>query len=258
MTDRQPQPAAPRRRWWNLLFAVLMLGLTATFLWLGAWQLQRLEEKQALIQIVADRMDSAPLRLPPVGEWEMVGWERYDYQPVSLTGSFLHASTVLVFTSLSSPNGRHSGPGYWVMAPFRLASGGTVFVNRGFVPESSRAGFVDGGAGPAGELTLTGIARLSEAAGSFTPETDSTRRMDWVRDVDRLALQAQEDLTPLAPIFVDLPAGEAGALPQGGETVLTFTNNHLGYAITWFGFALITPLLLLVWLTAQWRARRSP
>jgi surfeit locus 1 family protein len=71
-------------------------------------------------------------------------------------------------------------------------------------------------------------------------------------------MQADADLTPLAPIFVDLPAGEAGALPQGGETVLTFTNNHLGYAITWFGFALITPILLLVWLLAQRRPRKAP
>ncbi|HEV7276910.1 MAG TPA: SURF1 family protein [Devosiaceae bacterium] len=258
MTDRQPQAAAPRRRWWNLLFIVLMLGLTVIFLWLGNWQLQRLDEKQALIATVAARMDSAPLRLPPVAEWDFVGWERYDYQPVTLTGSFRHDSTVLVFTSLSAPNGRHSGPGYWVMAPFELDAGGFVFLNRGFVPQSSRAAFVDGGAAPTGRLTLTGIARLSEEAGSFTPDTDSTRRMDWVRDVERLALQSDADLTPLAPVFVDLPAGDEGALPQGGETVLTFTDNHLGYAITWFGFALITPLLLLVWLLAQRRARKVP
>jgi surfeit locus 1 family protein len=26
-------------------------------------------------------------------------------------------------------------------------------------------------------------------------------------------------------------------LPQGGETVVDFPNNHLQYAITWFGLA---------------------
>jgi surfeit locus 1 family protein len=26
-------------------------------------------------------------------------------------------------------------------------------------------------------------------------------------------------------------------LPQGGETVVSFPNSHLGYAITWFGLA---------------------
>lgn len=258
MNERSAGRQPRYRRWWNLAFILLMLGLTAAFLWLGNWQLQRLAEKERLIATVADRMDSAPLPLPRVAEWDVVGWERYDYQPVRLSGSFRHEATVLVFTSLAAANGRHSGPGYWVMAPFELESGGTVFVNRGFVPDSSRAAFADGGAGPTGQRALTGIARLPEQAGSFTPDPDTTRRIDWVRDVERLALQVEDDLTPLAPIFVDLPAGEAGALPQGGETILTFTNNHLGYAVTWFGFALITPILLLVWLLGQRRPRRVP
>ena len=258
MTERSEAAPPPHRRWWNLAFVLLMLGLTGVFLWLGYWQLQRLDEKQRLIDTVAARMDSAPLSLPPVAEWDFVGWVRYDYQPVRLTGTFRHEATVLVFTSLTTANGRHSGPGYWVMAPLELTAGGTVFVNRGFVPDSSRAAFADGGLGPTGVRTIVGIARLSEEAGSFTPDPDRARGIDWVRDVARLALQADTDLSPLAPIFVDLPAGEAGALPQGGETVFTFTNNHLGYVITWFGFALITPILLLVWLLAQRRPRRSP
>ena len=28
-----------------------------------------------------------------------------------------------------------------------------------------------------------------------------------------------------------------GGMPQGGETIVSFPNNHLGYAITWFGLA---------------------
>jgi surfeit locus 1 family protein len=257
MTEPRSE-VAPSRRWRNLVFVLLMLALTGVFLWLGYWQLQRLDEKQALMATVAERMDSAPLPLPPVADWEMVGWDRYDYQPVRVTGSFRHEATVLVFTSLAAAKGRHSGPGYWVMTPFELEAGGTVYVNSGFVPDSSRTAFADGGAGPTGTLSLVGIARRSEEASSFTPDPDSARGLDWIRNAERLALQAEADLAPLAPIFIDLPAGEAGALPQGGETVLTFTNNHLGYAITWFGFALITPILLLVWMRAQRRQRRTP
>ncbi len=64
------------------------------------------------------------------------------------------------------------------------------------------------------------------------------------------------DLTPpVAPIFVDLPAAAPGALPQGGETVLDFPNNHLGYVITWFGFALLVPFLLWFWVRRQRRGR---
>ena len=48
-----------------------------------------------------------------------------------------------------------------------------------------------------------------------------------------------------------------GTLPQGGETVVEFPNNHLGYAITWFGFALIAPILLVFWLRRTRRPRPS-
>jgi surfeit locus 1 family protein len=58
---------------------------------------------------------------------------------------------------------------------------------------------------------------------------------------------------PLFGLTVDAPAGEAGALPQGGETVIEFPNNHFGYALTWFGFALLTPVLLAFWVYRQVR-----
>jgi len=98
---------------------------------------------------------------------------------------------------------------------------------------------------------LSGIARRPEQPGPFTPEADPANRIDWVRDIDRLALLADPSLSPFAPVYLDLPAGAPGTLPQGGETVLALPNNHLGYALTWFGFALLTPVLLAFWLRRQ-------
>lgn len=255
----QPGMAAPRHwRWSDLVFALLMLVLTGLFVALGLWQLQRLGEKEALVATVASRMDDAPVGLPDARAWAGTDWERFNYRPVILDGTFRLDDTVLVFTSLGSANGQYSGPGYWVMTPLQLAGGGSIFVNRGFVPQESGAAFASGGADPSGSVTLTGIGRLPEAASSFTPAADIAKRIEWVRDIDRLALLAEPDLVPFAPLYVDLPAGDAGSLPQGGETRLDFSNNHLGYAYTWFGFALITPALLLVWLFAGRRPRRAP
>jgi surfeit locus 1 family protein len=77
-----------------------------------------------------------------------------------------------------------------------------------------------------------------------------------VRDPQRLGALVDPALAPFAPFYVDLPAGPAGTLPQGGETVISFPNNHLGYAMTWYGFAIITPIMLAVWLRRQSRPRR--
>jgi surfeit locus 1 family protein len=255
-----PDSAAPPSRFrsgaiGSAIFVVLMLALTALFAGLGFWQWERLAEKQALIAAVESRLTLPPEHLPAVSEWEAIGPEFYDYRPLTVTGTYVPEGTVLVFTSLAGAKGEHSGPGYWVMTPFVVVGGGSVFVNRGFVPQASGPAFAGGGATPPGSITLTGIGRVSEKAGSFTPGTDVENRVEWVRNVERLARLAGPAAPPFAPVYLDLPAGDPGALPQGGETVVEFPNNHLGYALTWFGFALLTPVMLAFWLL---RKRRRP
>ncbi|MDB5612620.1 MAG: hypothetical protein JWQ22_273, partial [Devosia sp.] len=48
--------------------------------------------------------------------------------------------------------------------------------------------------------------------------------------------------------------GAPGELPQGGETVVEFPNNHLGYAYTWYGFAIVAVVMLVYWI---WRERAN-
>jgi surfeit locus 1 family protein len=249
---------APRGkvRWMFWTFVGLMLGLTGLFITLGAWQLNRLAEKEALIAAVTDRMDDTPIPLPPVAEWIGFDPEVYNFRPVRITGNFRHDQAVLVFTSLAEPRGQYNGIGYWVMTPFVLDTGGTVLVNRGFVPERLANTYADDKAGPIGPMTLTGIGRVSETVNAFTPAADVNKHIDYVRDTKRLAGIADPGLAPVVDLYIDLPAGEAGALPQGGETIVEFPNNHLGYAITWFGFALLTPIMLVAWIWRQ--RRRSP
>jgi surfeit locus 1 family protein len=232
-------------------FILFMLTLTGLFAWLGVWQMQRLAEKDALIAEVDSQLLEAPYDIPDAAEWERIDLDVYAYHLLTLTGRYLNDKSVLVFTNLPDPKGKFGGPGYWVMTPFELTTGGTVFVNRGFVPQTSSEALVNA-PGPVGEQSITGIALRPEAAGAFTPGPDRLKRIEWVRDPVRLAAMA-EITGPVFPFTVDAPAGETGALPQGGETVIEFPNNHLGYAFTWFGFALLTPALLAYWVFRQLR-----
>lgn len=232
-------------------FLVFMLLLMALFVALGTWQVERLGEKEQLVATVSARFNEPPKPFPPASEWQVLEGGTYDYRPVSLTGMYRPEGTVLVFTSLANEKGKFSGPGYWVMTPFTLATGGTVFVNRGFVPEASGPGFSEGGSLEPGLISIAGVVRSAEVPGSFTPAPDTTRHVEWVRDPQRLANMAGELPQPVAPVYIDLPAGPEGALPQGGETVIEFPNNHLGYAMTWYGFALLVPFLLFFWVRRQ-------
>ena len=247
-------PARPKLGFGFWSFIVFMLGLTALWVILGAWQIDRLAEKEALIAEVEQRLHQKPFDVPAIDYWPSLDTEIFGFHPVTVSGRYLNDKTILVFTSLSDPKGKFSGPGYWVMTPLETADGGTVFVNRGFVPQSSSAAFAKGDSGPVGEQTITGIALKPEASGAFTPGPDKTNHIEWVRDPVRLAAMA-DITTPVLPLTIDLPAGDPGALPQGGETVVEFPNNHFGYALTWFGFALLTPALLAAWIWRQVRPK---
>lgn len=250
-------PNARSLRWTDWLFAALMLILAAVCAFLGSWQMQRLAEKEALVAAVDARLTAPPIPVPSPTEWASLDYETLVYQPVSLTGAYRYTQTITVFTSLSNANGQYGGPGYWVVTPFELESGGTVFVNRGFVPQQYQEAAALGdlhGEDP-GIVTITGLFRSPEAAGMMTPAANMSDRIEWVRDPARMALMVDPALAPFAPFYVDLPAGAPGDLPQAGETVVTFPNNHFGYALTWYGFSIVAVVMVGFWL---WRQRRSP
>jgi surfeit locus 1 family protein len=167
----------------------------------------------------------------------MVPAARDEYRRVTASGRFDHAREVHVYTVVSEQKGRHAGPGYWVMTPLQLASGAFVIVNRGFVPldrkdaATRRAGQVEG------NVTVAGLLRMPEQANFFSPANDPSRNAWYRRDPGEIARALKIDRA--APFTVDADATPIpGGLPEGGRTRLAFPNDHLGYALTWFGLAL--------------------
>ena len=237
-------------------FILLMLALTALFVGLGIWQVDRLAWKEGLIAEVTARLDQPPYDLPAADQWSTLEPDTFTYHPVTGTGENIPDRTVLSFTSLEDPKGKYQGPGDWVMTPFAVDGGGTVFINRGFVPQAQAKAFLGPETVPKGHMSITGIGVAPEQAGPFTPGPDPARKTEWVRDPARLAALAGVS-GPVLALTLDAPAAGPGALPQGGETTIEFPNNHLGYAMTWFGFALLTPSLLIFWVWRQVRPQAA-
>ena len=130
------------------------------------------------------------------------------------------------------------GGGFWVLTPLRRADGSLVLVNRGFVPGDRRDPATREAGQVAGEATVTGLLRLTEPKGAFLRSNAPKDDRWYSRDV--AAIAAARDLTGVAPYFVDADATpNPGGLPVGGLTVIAFPNNHLVYAITWYGMALM-------------------
>jgi surfeit locus 1 family protein len=219
---------------WLALFTVLGL---AALVGLGVWQLHRVAWKEALIAEVATRAAAAPVDGPPSADWASLAPADYEYRHVRLAGVYDFTHQALVFRALDRPRGRFSGPGYLVLTPLRLADGADVIVNRGFIPFDQRDRFAEPQQQSSGPVVVSGLMRASEPRNWFTPADDPAHGQWFTRDP--AAIAAAFKLPHAAPFTVDADAtGEPGDLPQGGETILAFPNNHLGYAFTWFGMAL--------------------
>lgn len=229
-------------------FVVFMLALTVAFVYFGVVQTQKLAENDRLSAIVNARIKQAPIGLPPLAEWVGFDPQIYNFRPLTVSGKFDFGGTVLVFTRLSKARGVFSGPGYWVMTPLYLDGGGIVFINRGFVPKQSASRFKQGGVEAQGTVTINGLGRVSQQVNSFTPGTDFKDRVEWVRNIKRLAQFIDTENAKIAPIYIDVEASQPGALPQGGETRVNFASLYWQYALIWFLMAATTLLMLLIWL----------
>lgn len=211
---------------------------------LGVWQLIRLDEKERLISQIEAMMHMQAQRLPPQAEWNAPSFAALDYSPVTISGTFRHALEVYLFASVAKGNRGDEQQGLFVFTPFELAEGGIVLVNRGFVPAQIKDPSTRSAGQVEGTVTLTGILKITRKQGLFTPEPDLANRL-WFA-VDPRGMAAAQGLADVASFTIeadDTPV--PGGWPSGGHTVLNFSNNHLQYALTWFGLALVLIVMAL-------------
>ncbi|HEY4264871.1 MAG TPA: SURF1 family protein [Micropepsaceae bacterium] len=206
---------------WFLPGFALLIGL-------GIWQIERLHEKVALIASVESGMQAAPV---PLDSALREGGAAAEYHHVQVSGRFLHDSELYVFS-----RGPMGSVGVDVITPLVRENGDIVLVDRGFVPEALRDPKMRVAGQAAGEVSLTGVLRLSQQPGIFTPAPNRQTRLWFVKDVPSMV--AFLNVTA-PPILIEADAApNPGGWPLGGRTQVEFPNDHLQYAITWFGLAL--------------------
>jgi surfeit locus 1 family protein len=216
------------------LIAVLAF---AGFIALGTWQVERRAWKLDLIERVDQRVHAPAVPAPGPRQWPQISAAGDEYRRVQATGTFLHDRETLVQASTTL------GAGHWVITPMRQADGTVVLVNRGFVPPERRDPSSRGTDAPQGVTTVTGLLRITEPGGAFLRHNDPAGDRWYSRDVQAIA--AARGLERVAPYFIDAQAaspavaGAAQSWPVAGLTVISFPNNHLVYALTWYGLALM-------------------
>lgn len=223
---------------------ILLIGL-------GTWQVQRLHWKADILETMEARLAEAPTALPPVLD-DPAAWR---YRPVQVTGTFDHAASAYRLGQVERGTlGAH------LLTPLqRRGDARPVLVVRGWIPDAAvdrpygvpPTGPVDT---PLGTVEVTGILHQPEQPGWFTPDNDpETGAWYWL---DLPALAESMGLPAVAPLVLYAEAersaapadGSVGAdpddgadaarLPVPGVLTVDIPNNHLNYALTWYGLAL--------------------
>ena len=209
---------------------VLTLLGVAILIALGTWQVERLHWKEALIAERAAQLAAPAEPLPAQRDGlASVGFP---------SGRRSRASSVTIWSSCSAP-ARDRWPG----RPSCADPAGAARRRRR--PGRSRLGAGRPGApgdaargrsspGPVEVPASPATAARTGPAGS--PPTTSPAQGLWYW-YDLPALERALGLE-LLPVVVEADATpNPGGLPIGGQTLLELPNNHLQYAITWYGLA---------------------
>jgi surfeit locus 1 family protein len=219
-------------RIWPVLLAS-GIGL-AILLALGVWQVQRLAWKNGLIadldrrslepaielthDVFAFKDGASPKKLP-------------ENTRVKARGEFLRKPP---YRFISVANG---APGWRLLHLFKTDTSLYLFVDCGILLDGTTASI------PVGKVEIQGIvAQHDQGAGVFDPENDVAKNQwywwDWyLLDHDAGETLDIGTLTDFAVQLLPNTPGTEGLVVDPPKANLR--NNHLGYAITWFGLAAV-------------------
>lgn len=203
---------------------------------LAAWQAQRLQWKEDLIDKMVARANAEATVLPATALNE----EEHEFLPFSVTGSFDHSKEIhMVNRSLNGNHGIH------VFTPFIRSDGeGVLMINRGWapfedrLPEDRLEGQVEG------EITIEGLLRFSKGRNMFIPDNELDNNVWFYIDIPQMSSATGYGLANYYLMSNDDEV--PGGFPIGKQWHLKIANNHLQYAITWFllGVTLLVIFLL--------------
>jgi surfeit locus 1 family protein len=199
-----------------LIASFAVMPALALLLVLGTWQLQRLQWKNDMLARIAasEAAPAAPLREPaePFAKASVAG--RFDHAREALLGLEVRGATL----------------GAYLITPLLREGAPPVLVNRGWIPLERSPAI----ARPEGDVVVEGWVHPGDRPNLFSARDDVAGRRFFTFDPP--AIGSALGLPDTAP-FALVALGPAG-MPDPARTLPRPSNNHLGYAITWYGLAL--------------------
>jgi surfeit locus 1 family protein len=218
-----------RRLLWPGAMAAAML---AVLLGLGTWQVQRLHWKRTVLAQIA-RAEAAPA--------VALTAEPEPYAKVQVTGRLRDDLSASYGAEVrDTPAGTQLGT--QLIEPLEREGGDAILIDRGWVPDRRSRPI----ARPEGDVTLEGYVRPSDAPGLFSATDNPAARQFYTLDAS--AIGAALGLRHVAPfILVAVGPAPPERYPDPARHLPRPPDNHLSYAITWYGLAVALVVIFVLW-----------
>ena len=213
-------------RW---LPALLILIVVAVTVRLGFWQRDRAHQKETLQAHItqfenapAEPISSAPLALKDI-----------EFHRVRARGSFVADKVVYL-----DNRPYNDQPGFYVVMPFKLADGGYVLVNRGWLPRNiNDRTVIEPYVTPPGQIEIEGIARADATRAFELGQGGSAPHQSIRQNLDVGAYAAETGL-PLQPFVIQQLSDDGDKLVRDWPAPDTDVERNYGYMLQWWGMAI--------------------
>ena len=213
--------------WPSIVSAIVFLILLS----FGTWQIKRLFWKEALIERYLLQSQSNPIK----DQTQLKDNNVDEFKSIEIQGSFLHNNEIYITGKTFEGNA-----GFHVITPFKLKNNTVILVNRGWVSEGYRDQEKRKFSLAEGQILIKGIIRYPQKKGYFVPENDGKNGF-WftIKPNEIINFLNLTSNKVIKTYYIDaLRQGEKLTLPIGVTGKPKLRNQHLSYAVTWYGLAL--------------------
>ena len=225
-------------------FSILSVILYAFFLILlislGFWQLNRAEQKRSLLNIQQQAQKKDTVELKSVLDNDIA---TYRYRQITLTGTYDPQHQFLLDNQIQKGKA-----GYFVLTPFRIDKlNKSVLVNRGWLPSNKDRRILPDISISTLPQHLTGKLNQFPGVGILL-EGAEIPAPGWPSVVQVVNTQILSEKLgySLLPFQIELdPAMADGYSREWKEIKIMPPEQHIAYAVQWFGLALTLTLLFL-------------
>jgi surfeit locus 1 family protein len=213
---------------------------------LGNWQVARLHWKTSLLARIVALRAAPPQPLAVVLARIKAGAD-VDYTRVSANCPDIETASFVRLWAV--PDSRS---GFRIITACRLdgAPYGSVLVDRGFIVTDD-ASRLRPGQGARLDRPIIGVLRKADPANFVTPPNQPAQNLWYSADLPAMARVLGASGPAPILLMLESPAPR-GLAPTPAALPVDIPNNHLQYAVTWFGLA---AALAGVYLASLWRRR---